>query len=45
MENVHIMDIFQNITGDVVCRMFFGANFSIEKINGIPITQALSKLI
>lgn len=45
MSNVYMMDEFQNITGDVVCRMFFGVDFTNEKVNGQPVTVALANLI
>lgn len=36
------MDEIQKITGDVVCRLFFGKNFGKLKIDGVPLSIALA---
>eukprot|EP01017_Pseudomicrothorax_dubius_P030115 TRINITY_DN3722_c0_g1_i3.p1 TRINITY_DN3722_c0_g1~~TRINITY_DN3722_c0_g1_i3.p1 ORF type:complete len:431 (+),score=76.41 TRINITY_DN3722_c0_g1_i3:320-1612(+) len=44
MSNVHILQEFQKITGDIVLKTFFGSDFSKRKINGKTVTQYLSDL-
>eukprot|EP01016_Furgasonia_blochmanni_P035995 TRINITY_DN4051_c0_g1_i1.p1 TRINITY_DN4051_c0_g1~~TRINITY_DN4051_c0_g1_i1.p1 ORF type:complete len:526 (-),score=108.26 TRINITY_DN4051_c0_g1_i1:29-1606(-) len=36
---------FERITGDAVVRSFFGTDFSEKKIDGVPISTALGKLL
>ncbi len=45
MDDVKVVNLAQTITGDVITRMFFGKNFSSVKINGIPLSLALDKLV
>lgn len=44
MDEVVILDEMNKITGDVVCRMFFGKNFSETILNGKLISLALADL-
>lgn len=45
LQNVNIMDVFQRITGEIVGKIFFGAQLNQHKLNGEPLTVALASLI
>eukprot|EP01017_Pseudomicrothorax_dubius_P039829 TRINITY_DN615_c0_g1_i1.p1 TRINITY_DN615_c0_g1~~TRINITY_DN615_c0_g1_i1.p1 ORF type:complete len:522 (-),score=183.79 TRINITY_DN615_c0_g1_i1:1584-3149(-) len=45
LTKVHVLDEYQRITGDVVCKLFFGRDFSDKELNGLPVTTALTVLL
>ena len=45
LNKVVILDEMKKITGDVVCRMFFGYNFSKTKVKDKAISLALADTI
>lgn len=45
LNNIHILNEFQNITGDIVCRMFFGDSYKDIQFDGLPIGLALANLV
>ena len=45
LDDVEILEEMQKITGEVICRMFFGKSFSKIEIEGLPITLAIAETL